>query len=235
MHKTAFLLFYCLGACVTAQQTEEKMRTIEVTGSAEMEIDPEEVIFQITIEEYWKEEFEGKEWEEYRSKVSIDSIESSLVAELLEQGVTMKMITLVQTGNFWRHRGKDFLVRKTLQISLDNYAMANSLSNELKTRGIQGMYVQELKHSQIEKYKLECKSKALLNAREKANAILAVLGESVDNAVRIVEVDQHQSIYQKDYAMMRSASAEQAPVEYENFKKISISADLRVVFSIKTD
>ncbi|WP_197276692.1 SIMPL domain-containing protein [Mangrovimonas sp. ST2L15] len=45
-----------LGLNISAQES----KYIEVTGSAEMLIEPDEFIFIIGIEEYWKEEFEKR-------------------------------------------------------------------------------------------------------------------------------------------------------------------------------
>ena len=41
-------------------RTRRQQRYIEVTGSSETEIIPDEIHFMITIKEYWQEEFEKK-------------------------------------------------------------------------------------------------------------------------------------------------------------------------------
>ena len=47
-----FLILFTI-SIVKAQEVNNNMRYIEITGSAEMEIDPDEIRFQIGIEEYW--------------------------------------------------------------------------------------------------------------------------------------------------------------------------------------
>ena len=56
-HLTLILLLFAIN--VFAQNTSiDDLRFIEVTGSAEMEVEPDEIRFQIGITEYWKDEFE---------------------------------------------------------------------------------------------------------------------------------------------------------------------------------
>lgn len=44
-----------------AQQTQPlSQRFIEVTGSSEISVEPDEILFIIRIQEYWREEFEKK-------------------------------------------------------------------------------------------------------------------------------------------------------------------------------
>lgn len=65
---------------VKAQEVKNNLRFIEVTGSAEMKIEPDEIRFQIGIEEYWKEEFEkGKEYKDFVTKISLADIERELM------------------------------------------------------------------------------------------------------------------------------------------------------------
>ena len=219
---------------LAGQKPAKTIRTIEVSGEAELVLDPEEIIFQIAFEEYWKEEFEGKKWEEYQNKIDIDSIERALISELLVNDIKMGDITLVQTGNYWRQRGKDFLMSKTIEVRLDNFEMANRLSNNIKTRGIKNMYISQLKREDMSEKVLETKIMALKDARNKAYKLLASLGEKLGKPIYITESErQYPSPVQKEYAMTRSAlTADQAAVNYENFKKIILRSSVGVVFEI---
>lgn len=48
------------GILAISAQEDNNSRYIEVTGSSETEIIPDEIHFMITIKEYWQEEFEKK-------------------------------------------------------------------------------------------------------------------------------------------------------------------------------
>ena len=53
------------------------VRYIEVTGSSELEVDPDEIILSIYIREYWEEEFDRRSKpEDYRTKVPLERIET---------------------------------------------------------------------------------------------------------------------------------------------------------------
>lgn len=48
------------GILAISAQEDNNSRYIEVTGSSETEIIPDEIHFMITIKEYWQEEFKKK-------------------------------------------------------------------------------------------------------------------------------------------------------------------------------
>ena len=219
------------------QEKSTIMKTIEVTGEASGTIDPDEIIFSITIEEYWKEEFEGKKYEDYKTKIEIEGIEQSLIEELKSLNIGMDQITLKQTGNYWRQRGKDFLVSKTLELSLSDFAKANEIANSVQTRGVRNMFVSKLKHKDLDQFKLKMKAQALKNAQEKAVFMAAALGKTVKGVVTIVEVDPNMNVMPRPQPMAYSrtaAMAESAPaVEYENYRKIEAKAVVRVLFEME--
>ena len=232
-----------LVSCATQAQlptspTNATMRTIEVTGKSTEEIEPDKIIFTIAMQEYWEEEFqEGTKYEDYRTKVDIEKIENNVVDELKAQGIKMDQITLQRAGNYWRQQGKDFLISKTLEIKIKTAKEANHLTNVLKTRGIQSMNIREMKHSQLEDYQLATKANAIKAAQLKAQKMVEALGQDLGKVISIIELDRYAGVTPKLYANARSAdmmSAEAAGgVEYENFQKIKISEEVRVIFEIK--
>ncbi len=213
------------------------MKTIEVTGEAQKFVDPDEIIFSITIEEYWKEEFEGKKHEDYKTKIDISVIEQSLIKELNALNISMDDITLKQAGNYWRQRGKDFLVNKTMDISLKDFAKANEIANTVKTRGVRNMNVAELKHKDIDRITLEVKADAVKAAREKADLMAAALDKKIKDVITIVEIDQNMNAIprpqQMAYSRVASMEAGGQNVDYENYRKLEINASVRVVFEME--
>lgn len=223
---------------LVGQDKPTTMKTIEVTGEAEKAIDPDEIIFSITIEEYWKEEFEGKKYEDYKTKIEIEGIERSLIEELKSLNIEMDQITLKQTGNYWRQRGKDFLVSKTLDLSLSDFAKANEIANTVKTRGVRNMFVSELKNKDIEQHQLKVKAEAVVKARQKAELMASALGKTIKDVVTIVEVDPNMNAFPRPqpmaYARASMSMDESASsVDYENFRKIETKATVRVLFEIE--
>ena len=75
--KTRFLLFAVfLLVCSTAfSQEADNAKYIEVTGTSEITLVPDEIHYLIEIKEYWEEEFDGKSKpENYRTKVPLLSL-----------------------------------------------------------------------------------------------------------------------------------------------------------------
>ena len=73
---TAAALLTCGTLAAQDAPYDEQFRYIEVTGTSEVEIIPDEIHFVIGIKEYFEEEFDGKSKpEDYRTKVRIETIE----------------------------------------------------------------------------------------------------------------------------------------------------------------
>lgn len=65
--KKVFLLAFALFAWnILANAQESDERYVEVTGSSELEVVPDEIHFLIQIKEYWEEEYTGKSKKEER-------------------------------------------------------------------------------------------------------------------------------------------------------------------------
>ena len=60
MRKVFLLAFALFAWNILANAQESDERYIEVTGSSEIEVVPDEIHFLIQIKEYWEEEYTGK-------------------------------------------------------------------------------------------------------------------------------------------------------------------------------
>ena len=74
---------------VVADAQESERRYIEVTGSSEIEVVPDEIHFLVQIKEYWQEEYTGKsnKEEDFRTKVPLAMIEKDLRRSLRKIGI----------------------------------------------------------------------------------------------------------------------------------------------------
>lgn len=179
---------------------------------------------------------EDKEYKDYKTKVDIITIENDVVKELKSLGIGIDQLTLDRAGNYWRQQGKDFLVNKVIEIKLDSPKQANAITNTLKSRGIQSMNIKEMKHSKLDYHKNLTKANAIKAAKEKAMMLTDALGEKIGRVLNIVEVDQYVNIAPKMYASMRTSAVMEdnnGGVDYENFGKIHIKENVRVIFEIQ--
>ena len=177
------------GILAISAQEDNNSRYIEVTGSSETEIIPDEIHFMITIKEYWQEEFEKKSKpEDYQTKVPVNEIEHNLMSALKQAGIAPSDIQTKEVGDYWRERGKDFLISKTFDIKLQNPDQINRIIQTVNTKGIQSMNIGELKNKDLQEYRKQGKIEALKAARQKADYLVAAMGQKLGNVLRIVAV-----------------------------------------------
>ncbi len=227
---TLLTFLMLLGINLTAQET----RFIEVTGSAEMLIEPDEFIFIVGIEEYWKEEFVGKrDPKNYKNKVRISEIESQLVKDLNALGIKSENIKATEVGNYWRRRGEKFLISKKIEISLTDFNLINKIIAKLDSKGIDYMQIGKLKNKNIVKYRKEVKKRALLAAKEKAEYLLATIDKKIGDVISITELNSDNYYWRPANAYSNaSLSSGEAP-EVDNIKKIKLRFEIKAKFEIE--
>lgn len=232
----ACLTFVFIGIQAFNQQveTDNLVRTIEVTGNAEMSVDPDIIKFTIIIQEYWEEEFmPGKKYEDYKTKVPIAKIEDKLLQTLYEIGFEKDDIILKEMGNYWRHHGKEFLIRKEIEIDVDGFDQMLNIANQVDTKGIQGMHISEVDHTEISHFRKLVKKQALLAAREKAKYLVESIDEELGRVISIQEVsDDSYPIWPREEASMLKTAGDQSPQQVENFRKLELKYEIRAKFEI---
>ncbi|PIE50898.1 MAG: SIMPL domain-containing protein [Flavobacteriales bacterium] len=224
------ICFVLLGINVSAQET----RYIEVTGSAEMLIQPDEFIFIIGIEEYWKEEFKKKKkFDDYKNKVSIREIEEQLLKDLSELGIKRKDVKSTEVGNYWRYRGKEFLISKKLEVSMTDFKLINEIISKLDRKGIDYMKIGELKNKNLVHYRKEVKKQALLAAKEKAKYLLAVIDKKLGNVISITELNSDNYFWRSPTTSSNVVMNSNRNQGVENEKKIKLRFEMKAKFEIK--
>jgi len=211
-------------------------RFIEVTGSAEMEVEPDEIRFIIGIEEYWKEEFEKRaEFKDYKTKIPIREIENNLLVDLQKIGIEKENIIVKEVGNFWRYTGKEFLVSKQLEIVLHDFNKIDQIIKTINTRGVDYMRIGELKNKDITQFRRKVKVEALKAAKEKADYMLGSIDKQTGEVISIVEIDNDNNNYIRGYQLMASNSVMNAPDEsgIDNLRKIKLRYEVKARFEIK--
>lgn len=221
---------------------DEKFRYIEVTGTSEVEIIPDEIHFVIGIKEYFEEEFDGKSKpEDYRTKVRIEDIESQMRKALHSIGITDNDIRTQDVGDYWRERGLDFLIGKNLDITLHDFTMIDRIISVIDTKGVSSMRIGEMSNKDILKYHEQGKKDALLAARNKAEYMAEALGEKVGEVLSIVEHGggtDHYTVVQNSKLRMDGAafgSAEAAPAASASdaFRTIKYTYSVTCRFALK--
>ncbi|GAB5566015.1 MAG: SIMPL domain-containing protein [Winogradskyella sp.] len=219
---------------VILQLSAQETKFIEVTGSADMYVVPDEIIFIIGIEEYWEEEFKNKKAKHYKTKVDISTIEGQLLTDLNELGIASDNVKSTEVGNYWRQRGKEFLVSKRLEISLNDFSLINAIISKLDRKGIDYMRIGELKNKKLTEFRKEVKKKALLAAKEKAAYLLDTLDKKLGEVISITELNG--DILSWRVAPLASSNTSinsNSTQSAENEKKIKLRFEIKAKFEIQ--
>ncbi len=204
--------------------------SINVNGTAEMEVVPDEIYVNIQLKEYKK----GS------SKVDIQGIKNEFLAKAKKLGYTEKEIFVYSydgwDGNaVWYNKKKkqnDLLAGITYQVKLSSTQKMDELVNILDDAATTNFYIAKTSHSKIEEYKKQLKIEALKAAKAKAEYLAAALGEKVGRPITISEPDAV-NMYQPMYANVRfdSAAGESAPISAD-FKKLKLSFSVTATFAL---
>lgn len=231
---TKFLLTLCLLAFlfVPVHAQTDNDRYIEVTGTSEIEIVPDEIHFIIEIKEYWEEEFDGKSKpENYRTKVPLTQIEQQLRTTLNKLGLTDNSIRVQEVGDYWRERGRDFLIGKQLDITLKDFNLIDAIVKTVDTKGINSMRIGELKNKEMQAYRQKGKIEALKAAKAKATYLVEALGKRLGDVVRIVE-PQEDMRFPSPFSAQSNVHSSQVE-SYDAFRVIKLNYSMLVRFEME--
>lgn len=222
------LLFAISLLATLSLQAQTNGRYIEVTGTSEIEIVPDEIHYLIEIREYFKEEFDGKSKpEEYRTKVPLAEIEQGLREALANSGIPQNAIRTQEIGDYWRQQGQDFLVSKKFDITLTDFNQINEIVKRIDTKGIHTMRIGEFENNDMPAYHQKGKIEALKAAQRKATYLVEALGKRLGEVIRIVEKDSgNVSPFAQSNVMSSDAAS------FDNFRTIKKNYSMLVRFEI---
>ncbi len=204
---------------------------IEVTGSAELEIIPDEINVSVTIREYMVD----------RKKTNITDIEKEFRSVLDKLKIEPKSISLESVyGNYdydykTNKRG-EFLNAKVYRIKFTDLEKYNQLVTMLDKKGIENVYISSTSHSKIEEYRRQVKVEALKAAKAKADLMLQALNKKTGEVMLIRERDNNMGYpmpYMKAQSnMVMESDAEKTPAEPIEMQKIKIRYEVEAHFLI---
>ena len=212
-------------------------RTITVTGSAEMEIIPDEIYVQVDLKEYDKKG---------QGKVSIDRIKQDFLNSVKELGIPDSLLSIASyDGNnwnpWWRKKNKkdELYASISYQIKLKNSKQVDELVDRLDDNATQNFFVQRTSSSKMEELRKKLKIEAVRAAKEKAVYLAQAIDEKIGVAVSINEPIEYYVPYMQNFRMANKAiEGAVAGVALDNsapvdFKKIKLKYDVTVVFALQ--
>jgi uncharacterized protein len=233
----------CLFASITLLTTHAfsqdvtKQKSINVSGSAEMEVVPDEIYVLVELREYDKKG---------GGKIDIDAIKNDFLKAALSVGIPQTDISVQSyqgwDGNYWIYRknkkkNPDLKASITYQVKLATTKKMDELVQKLDDEATQNFYISRVSHSKVEEFKKQLKIQAVKAAKEKAIYLADAIGEKAGEALTINEPNEITTYPQPVYAnrMMKAEAmdAGQSAAPEVDFKKIKLKFEVNAVFALK--
>lgn len=231
MRSTAILFLLLLNVSVFAQETFKGEHFIEVTGTAQMEVDPNELYLFIRL----------REFEENRNKVQLEKLDQDFLTALKAAGIDKKNLALANAGSQLGKLGrkdKDAFREKSYELKLSSAAELEKFLEKLEPVKVETVTLTKVTHSDIEKFKLDLKIKALQAAQTKAQSLLKAIGSDIGKPimVRDWEAEPVQPMINANVRFKTdalSAVDETSGEDQVGFRKIKLRAQINAQFEIK--
>ncbi len=207
---------------------------LEVTGSADTLVTPNEIFIKIIIAE-----------KDSRDKTSVEEQELKMVKALKSLGIKVEknLTTSDMASNFKSYflKGKEVVKSKEYMLKVDDAVTASKVFIELENIGISNSAIDRVNHSELEMIKNEIRSKAIINARRKAVALTKPLQQTVGPAIHISDMETNYPNRQvqgraagmmlQEVVVVRGSGTKELPqIEFE---KINVTSNIGVKFILK--
>jgi len=241
---------FLFASAVNAQQVQPIFtnnpfpKTITVSGSAEMEIVPDEIYVNITLREYQKRGDNKKE---------IETIKTAFLENCKAIGLPDSVISIISfTGfnNYYsfkkRKKDPDMQSSITYQVKFKSSELMDKLVEKLDDEATQNFVIARTSHSKITEFRRQLKIKAVQAAKDKGVYLTEAVSERLGEAITILEPDESNNTlafanqlisnnaYSQTNLSFRDRSGNESGTEQEiDFKKIKLRYEVSVVFSLK--
>ena len=229
------LLLLSFFSTAAQNNAKEYPKTISVTGSAEMEVAPDEIYVQVHLKEYEKK---GS------GKVSFDKIKADFLRHAKSIGIADSLISIAAYDGYsnpWlRKKGKkgELYAGIAYAIKLKSSQQIDALVNGLDDEATQNFFIERTAYSKLEELKKTLKMAAVKAAKEKAGYLTAAIDEKLGTAVTINEpVEYFVPFYNQRAAnmMMKDMAQSEAMImdtPAVDFRKLKIKYDVTVIFAL---
>ncbi|HET6994069.1 MAG TPA: SIMPL domain-containing protein, partial [Chitinophagaceae bacterium] len=220
-------------------------KTITVSGSAEMEIVPDEIYVLVELKEYDKIG---------AGKIGLESIKADFLNRCKQAGLADSVISIAAYDGdnpssyyyyyyyYWKKRGnKDVLYSSiSYQVKFSDSKTMDALVTLLDNKATEKFMVIRTSHSRIMEYRKQLKIRAIKAAKEKANYLAEAIDEKAGEAISINELENNN--YWGNYGLAIANSAISQPYNSDeavnnspgtDFKKIKLQFKITAVFALK--
>ena len=225
-------------------------KTISVSGSAEMEIVPDEIFVNIVLTEYQKR---GE------TKKDLETIKAQFLESCKSAGISDSLISIIfysgyNNSSYYfirKRKTSDLFATITYQVKFKNTFLMDNLVDKLDDNATQSFRIVSTSHSRINEYRKQLKIKAIQTAKEKGIYLTEAMNEKLGETITVTEPVEWQPSYNNNnyYNALRDENArlyanawETAGIAKENgngsamgvdFTKIKLRFEVNVVFALK--
>lgn len=200
-----------------------KKNFIEVTGIAEMEVEPDEIIFSIGIKANDKNE--------------LAAAEKSLFEILKKNNVSEKDVNF--QSMYQNSYSKTMRFTKSFKFKASTKTVMSQLFEDLNQKWVSNINIAEIKNTKIADYKKEVKIKALKAAKDKADYLLESIGKKTGIPMEIVEIEDYTSdiVMPRYYAQAKvsnlSLEAGSDDNQFSNIENIKLKYSIKTKYEIQ--
>jgi uncharacterized protein len=237
MKHTLTILSFLISVFVFSQTGEKNFidqNYIEVTGTAEMVVVPDQIYLKIIINE-----------SELKGKVTLDIQEKSMIKTLDTLGIDVQkdlaIIDLASNFKYYFIKENKIYQSKEYELQVKDASTAGKVMQKLAGLGISNITISRVDHSKIKDFKKQVKIEAMKIAKEKANELVSAVDQTLGRAIYIQELDNLQVINKLSSRVSganitirgsRSDSEDLVLPEIE-FEKIKLQYSILTRFEIK--
>lgn len=205
---------------------------IEVNGSADTLVTPNEIYIRILLSE-----------KDTRDRVSIEELEQKMVSALKGLGLDTEkdLTTSDMTSNFkfYLLKSKDVIKTKIYTLKVTDAVTASKVFMKLEEIGISNTSIERVDHSDLDNLKNKMRTKAIADAKERAIALTKPLNQTIGVAIHIVDTDNISQQLQGRVAGIQIRGITSIQNDgYNNlpkieFEKIKVTASINAKFILK--
>jgi uncharacterized protein YggE len=165
------------------QELVKQEHFIEVTGSSEMEVEPNEIFLFIKL----------REFEENRAKVSLEKLDQDFLQALKAANIDRKNLTIADAGSNldkFRRKDKDAFREKSYELKLRSADELERFIEKVEPVKVYQLDITRLHHTDMEKFKIDLKVKALKAAQTKASTLLKSIDAEIGKPIMVRDWDQ---------------------------------------------
>lgn len=201
---------------------------LETSARVDTLVTPDKIYLNITIQE-----------KDSKGRKSVEEQENKMANSLRNLGIDLEEQLVIKdlSSNFKKYflRQKEVLKSKQYALLVYSGKKAAEVLMALEKLGIANTYLEKTEYSKMEALELELKSKAVAKAKKKAEALTAPLGQTVGNAIHIM--DTSTPYYSQQRAKLSSyrehvvVADAQEPLDID-FEKIKVETSVNIKFQL---